>query len=97
MDGLAGLGPNPTQRDIEDELVFEKVLVETLDPDADNYDEQRLEHEAKIEQLEAMLGLSPSTMSVGSDLELMLSPVASFNAQLEPPGQPVTGEQLPLS
>ncbi|KAF2435396.1 hypothetical protein EJ08DRAFT_335833 [Tothia fuscella] len=55
----SALPVNATQEEIEEELVFAKVLAESLDRGADDYEEQMMESQAKIGELEALLGLSP--------------------------------------
>jgi hypothetical protein len=54
------LPPNATPAEIEEELVFAKVLADSLDREAEDYAEQLLEAQARVAELEGMLGLSPA-------------------------------------
>jgi PPE-repeat protein len=99
MASTEGLNPNATREELQDEMVFTRILMETLDPEAYDYEELMAQHTAKMEELEMRLGISGSQSyasqsqaasqgsfnnmatppEMASDLEDMLSPVASFN------------------
>ena len=63
MDTIEGLGSDPTDQELNDELVFTRILVETLDPDAFDYDTDLARYTAKIEQIESRLGIEPNEAS----------------------------------
>jgi hypothetical protein len=63
MASIEGLGPNPTRAELEDELVFARILVESLDPDAFDYEELVERHMAKIAQIESRLGIEEGESS----------------------------------
>lgn len=57
MASIEGLGPNPTKEELGDELVFTRILVESLDPDAFDYEDLMERYATKIEQIEQRLGI----------------------------------------
>jgi hypothetical protein len=72
------LPPNASQSDIEQELIFTKVLIDSLDQEADGYSEQVKELESKVAVLEALLGLTPETSSQQSGFDQDLSGLEAF-------------------
>jgi hypothetical protein len=73
------LPPNASQSDIEQELIFTKVLIDSLDQEADGYSEQVKELEGKVAELEALLGLTPETSSQPSGYDQDLSGLDAFD------------------
>jgi hypothetical protein len=55
MASIDGLGPNPTKAELEDELVFTRILFESLDQDAFDYNDLMERHTAKIGWIESLL------------------------------------------
>lgn len=52
---MASLPENATAEDIGDEIIFQHVLLESLDVEADSYAEERQRIEAAIQELQARL------------------------------------------
>jgi len=52
---MASLSENATAEDIGDEIIFQHVLLDSLDQDADSYAEERQRIEATIQELQARL------------------------------------------
>lgn len=75
------LPPNATPAEIEEELVFAKVLADSLDQGAEDYADQLAEAQARVAELESMLGLSPDTT--------LMSPTLSHGSGFG--GQDITG------
>ena len=57
MEQIEGLGPNPSDQELNDELVFMRILLETMDPDAFDYEDEMAKHTHKIQQIERRLGI----------------------------------------
>lgn len=72
MANIEGLNPNATRAEVEDELVFTRILLESLDSDAFEYEELMAQHTQKIAQLEALL----SQMDGGHSAGVGSSPVS---------------------
>lgn len=49
---MASLSEDATFEDIEDEIIFQQTLLNSLDVDAENYDEERQNIEAVLQELE---------------------------------------------
>jgi hypothetical protein len=77
------LPPNASQTDIEQELIFTKVLIDSLDHDADGYEDQVSELEGKVAELEGLLGLTPESASQQSGLDYDLSSLDAFEAEYD--------------
>jgi hypothetical protein len=73
------LPPNASQSEIEQELIFTKVLIDSLDHEADGYDEQVSELEDKVAELEALLGLTPESSSQQSGFDEHLPGLDAFD------------------
>jgi len=52
---MASFLENTTAEDIADEIVFQQVLLESLDPDAENYTEEQRRIEATVQDLQTRL------------------------------------------
>lgn len=52
---MASLPPNASVTDIEEELLFTRLLLDSIDPDSDDAEAQRQEHYQTLEQLENLL------------------------------------------
>ena len=52
---MASLPPNATEAEIEEELVFTKLLLDSIDPGSDHAEAQRQEHHQTLEILENLL------------------------------------------
>jgi hypothetical protein len=59
------LPEHPTLDDLEKELVFQQIMLDALDPGADDYIQRMADAEEKIETLSRMLGIDNETLSQG--------------------------------
>ncbi len=52
---MASLPPNATEAEIEEELLFTRLLLDSIDPGSDDAEAQRQEHYQTLDTLENLL------------------------------------------
>jgi hypothetical protein len=92
------LPEHPTSDDLERELVFQNIMMDALDTEADDYIQKRADAEDRIEHLHRLLGIDNETLSQGGLSQDMLSPndVMSPGTMSQGAMSQESWEQMPL-
>ncbi|KAE9973687.1 hypothetical protein BLS_003475 [Venturia inaequalis] len=70
-DLMMDLPPNPTQDDLEQQLICQSILVDALDPGDEEYLQKRAGMKSNIEYLQRALGIDDETMNMMSPADVM--------------------------
>lgn len=74
MANLTNLPKHPTSDDFEQELIFQNIMLEALDPEDDDYIQKLADAEVNVAYLHRALGIDNETMSQGGLSQDIMSP-----------------------